>query len=169
MDGKGVGEVAGYGGKSAGSGRFGNSVAVAGPSGDKGCGDQGGTENADPEGKLACEFADVLFTEEVFSGPPHEGPEEEDDEEDGSEGDGADALAAGFLLLNDAEGGEDDAAGAIADGTVAVGLMADEGREDVRTGVWTSCGTSLGTGLHHTISGWRRRRSSLGLMAAIPR
>ena len=128
-----------------------------------------GTENADPEGKLACEFADVLFTEEVFSGPPHEGPEEEDDEEDGSEGDGADALAAGFLLLNDAEGGEDDAAGAIADGTVAVGLMADEGREDVRTGVWTSCGTSLGTGLHHTISGWRRRRSSLGLMAAIPR
>jgi hypothetical protein len=132
-----------------GKGRgWGDSVPVSGPAGDQGGGDQGGAEDADPEGELNGKVVDVFFAEEVFRGPPHEGTEEEDDEEDGSQGDGADALAAGFLFLDDAKGGEDDAAGTIADDTVAVSLFAGEGGEDVGRGAWAS----LGTGLHHTVS-----------------
>ena len=100
------------------------------------------------------------------------GPREKNRNEGGGEGNGADALAVGFLVLEDAKGGENDAARLVANGAIAVSLIAGERRDQVlasfRTCHWGRIRAwPLGT---HTAS--RRRmdlRSSLGLMAAMPR
>ena len=86
---------------------------MADPSGEERGGQEGAAEKEDPDTELGSEAGEALFFDEGFSSPPDEGAEHEENDHDGGEREGAISLAVGLLLLHDAEGGADYAAGAI--------------------------------------------------------
>lgn len=104
------------------------------PAGNEGGGEKGGAEDDCPEAELAAGVGEMLAGDEAVGGFPDEwGDEGEDDDSDG-EGNGAGAAAGLFLIFEDAQGTEDDAAGAVGDGVVAGSVFAGKGGEEVGGG-----------------------------------
>jgi hypothetical protein len=117
------------------------------PAGDEGCAEQGGAEEACPEAELAAWVGEVFAGDEAVGGFPDEGSDESEDHDGDGESDAAGAAAGLFLVLHDAEGAEDDAAGAVGDGLVAGGVFAGQGGEEVGGGrIAGECGVLMAGG-----------------------
>jgi hypothetical protein len=104
------------------------------PAGDEGRAEQGGAEEACPEAELAAGIGEVFAGDEAVGGFPDEGSDESEDDDGDGEGDAAGAAAGLLLVLHDAEGAEDDAAGAVGDGLIAGGVFAGQCGEEIGGG-----------------------------------